>query len=327
MTHSAYSWSGEFGDAFAGRSALVTGASGFLGSHLCDALVSLGADAHGLSRSSGQRIDRNGYRHWRVDITDSAAVDATIRRVRPAFVFHLAGLSSARADRELVMETAQVNVVGTLNVLMSLADVSCERVALACSAEEVRGAPVEQAVASPYGAAKTAASIYGRLFHRSYGVPVVLIRPILAYGPRQQFSKIIPYVAISTLRGEVPRLGSCTRLCDFVFVTDVVRGFLSAALVPGVQGQTIDLGSGHAVPLRRAVEQTVAIAGGSVTPDFGARPDRIEDPMKPADREAARRLLGWDPLWSLEAGLRETVDWYRVHINDIVPTTGAGQPR
>jgi nucleoside-diphosphate-sugar epimerase len=262
-----------------------------------------------------------------VDITDRAAVDGTLRRLRPEFVFHLAGLSSARGDRDLVMETLQVNLVGTLNVLLSLAEVGCERVALACSAEEVRGAPVEQAVASPYGAAKTAASLYGRLFHRSYGVPVVLVRPILAYGPRQQSSKIIPYVAIATIRGEVPRLGNCARLCDFVFVTDVVRGFLCAALAPGVQGQTIDLGSGDAVPLRTAVEQTMALAGGSVAADFGARPDRIEDPMKPADREATRRLLGWDPLWSLEAGLRDTVDWYRAHIDDIVPTTGAGQPR
>lgn len=303
------SWRGEFGDAFAGRVVLVTGATGFLGSNLCDDLLALGAETHGLARSAGGNRTDSGYVHWSVDITDAGAVRATIARIRPQIVYHFAGLSSARGDRELVGHTLQTNLCGTIHVLQALAETGCERVALACSAEEARGPTSDSAVASPYGAAKTAASVYGRLFHRLYGVPVVLVRPILAYGPRQDSTKLIPYVITSLLRNETPQLSSGARLCDFVYVTDVVRGFLMAGIAPNIGGASIDLGWGQSIRVRDVVDLLVTLTRSSVRPAFGTRPDRIEDPMGTADREAARSLLGWDPLWSLEAGLAETIDW------------------
>jgi nucleoside-diphosphate-sugar epimerase len=304
------SWHAEFGDAFQGRSALVTGASGFLGSHLCDALLALGVRTFGLARTTPS-IGNALYTHLSVDITDRDAVKAAILKTRPDYIYHLAASASAVEDRALVMPMLHTNLCGTVHVLLAAAETGCDRVVLTCSAEEARGQNLEAAVASPYGAAKTAASVYGRLFHRVYGVPVALVRPILAYGPRQHRSKLIPYVIRCLLRNDAPLLSSGERLCDFVYVNDVVRGFLMAATSAQALGETIELGSGRAVRIRDVVETLVTLTGTAARPSFGAQRERTEDHMGSADAETARRLLGWHPRWSLEAGLMETIAWYK----------------
>jgi UDP-glucose 4-epimerase len=304
------SWRAEFGDAFEGRSALVTGASGFLGSHLCDALLAIGVRTVGLARTT-PTITNALYTHLSVDITDREAVRAAILKTRPDYIYHLAGSASAVEDRALVMAMLHTNLCGTVHVLLAAAETACDRVVLTCSAEEARGPNFEAAVASPYGAAKTAASVYGRLFHRVYGVPVVLVRPILVYGPRQHPSKLIPYVIRSLLRNDAPLLSRGERLCDFVYVNDVIRGILMAAISPHAVGATIELGVGRAVRIRDVVETLVTLTGASARPSFGAQRERIEDHMGSADAETAHRLLGWHPRWSLEAGLTETIDWYK----------------
>jgi len=307
---SAMSWRAEFGNGCEGRVALVTGASGFLGSHLCDALLALGVRTFGLARTTPS-IANALYTHLSVDITDRDAVRTAILETRPAYIFHLAGSASAVEDRALVMPMLHTNLCGTVHVLLAAAETGCDRVMLTCSAEEARGQNLEAAVASPYGAAKTAASVYGRLFHRVYGVPVVLVRPILAYGPRQHRSKLIPYVIRCLLRNDAPLLSTGERLCDFVYVHDVIRGFLMAAMSPHAVGATVELGSGRAVRIRDVVETLVTLTGTSARPSFGAQRERTEDHMGSADAETAHRLLGWHPQWSLEAGLMETIDWYK----------------
>ena len=303
-------WRAEFGHAFEGRSALVTGASGFLGSHLCDALLALGVRTFGLARTT-PTIANALYTHFSVDITDANAVRDAILETRPQCIYHLAGSATAVEDRALVMPMLRTNLCGTVHVLLAAAETGCNKVVLTCSAEEARGPNLEAAVASPYGAAKTAATVYGRLFHRVYGVPVVLVRPILAYGPRQHRSKLIPYVIRCLLRNDAPLLSSGERLCDFVYVTDVIRGFLMAAISPHAEGATIELGSGRAVRIREVVETLVTLTGTSARPSFGAQRERTEDHMGSADAETAHRLLGWHPRWSLEAGLIETIGWYK----------------
>jgi UDP-glucose 4-epimerase len=309
LSSTNYRWQDEFGGSFAGRTVLVTGATGFLGSHLCGALSELGAVVHGWSRGT-RSIAGETYRRWTVDVTDHDAVHIAIAAIRPEIVFHFAGLATAREDRGLVLPTLKHNLMGTLHLLLALTETRCHRVALPCSAEEARAPHCHAPPASPYGAAKTAATVYGRLFHRAYGVPVVLLRPFLAYGPGQEASKLIPHATASLLRQEAPELSSGTRVCDFVYVKDVVRAFLLAAVKPDAVGETIDVGSGVGTPIREAVELLVALSGSRIQPAFGALPDRIEDSMGSADTTSAKQFLGWEPLWSLEAGLSETLAGY-----------------
>jgi len=304
------SWSAEFADALRGRRVLVTGATGFIGHALCDALVALGADVHALARSPAPQID--GINRWTVDVRDAARLEAACTAIEPQYVFHLAAQVSARQEIEQVRPMLEHNLLGTVNLLLGLVSErwKCARVVLAGSAEEPTAEPRRAVVASPYTAAKAAASLYARLFQRVYHLPLVVVRPMLTYGPRQESTKLIPYTILKLLRGEAPALSSGSRLCDFVFVSDVVRGLLRAALEPGLEGQTLDLGSGLPRSIRAAVQRIAQLMGSAVPVQFGAIPDRLAERPLLADLQTTRRLLQWEPQWTLEQGLEETIAWY-----------------
>jgi nucleoside-diphosphate-sugar epimerase len=133
----------------------------------------------------------------------------------------------------------------------------------------------------------------------------------MTYGPGQAPHKLIPYVILSLLRGEAPKLTSGRREVDWVYVEDVIEGLLRAAVCMNAEGTTIDLGSGTLVPIRDVVRLVVQIAGSQIKPQFGAIPDRKGEKVRVANLVAARRILGWEPKTALEAGLRRTVESFR----------------
>src|SRR5262249_45493034 len=153
---------------------------------------------------------------------------------------------------------------------------------------------------SPYAAAKWAASGYGRMFQSLFQTPVVILRPFMVYGPAQAPTKLIPSVILSLTRGSVPRISSGKRMADWVYVSDVIDGFLTAATAPEIEGKTIDLGSGRLVAVRGIVERLVAIVGSNVDPEFGAVPDRPSENETVADTAGASAMLGWAPTVPLE---------------------------
>jgi nucleoside-diphosphate-sugar epimerase len=314
----------EFGTVFHGRRVLVTGASGFLGRHLCRALDALGAHLHGCVRDvAGADPACRRHRVWHLDVRDLAGMRRTFSQVRPEVVFHLAGYASARPSIDLVLPMLEHNLLGSVHALLAAAEYGCDRFVMVSSAEEIRGSAPASAVTSPYGAAKLAATAYGRFFHRVHGVPVVLTRPLMAYGPGQHSTKLIPYVVTSLLRSEPPQLSTGSRLCDFVYVADVIRGFLLAATKPHIEGQMLEFGSGHVTAVREVVNRLATLSGAAVSPAFGATVDRPEEPMEPADLETTRRLIEWGPRWSLDEGLAATIAYYRGDRN----TTGGRQER
>lgn len=307
-----YSWQVEFGDSFAGRRVLVTGATGFIGWHLCQALVALGAEVHGLSRTACAESLASSCRAWTVDLTDIEAVRAAVSKTQPQFIYHLAGMVTARQDVNLVLPMLQNNLVGTVHLLLAAAEIGCERMVVVGSSEE----PMDGVPTSPYAAAKAAASMYARMFHKVYDLPVVVVRPFMTYGPRQEPAKLIPYTILTLLRGESPYLRSGGRICDFVYVLDVVRGLLKVGIWPDLEGETLDLGTGEATSVRGVVEFLVELTGSTAQPVFGALPDRIGEHSQIADKDRTRRLLDWEPLWSLRNGLLETIQWYRARVGD-----------
>ncbi|MCP4659384.1 MAG: NAD(P)-dependent oxidoreductase [bacterium] len=296
-------------DDLSGRTVLVTGASGFIGSHLCRQLAAAGADVHATSR---QARSGSGL-HWhRLDVADRHAVDELITTTRPEVIFHLASYVAGSRDQEAVLLTFDANLAGTIYLLDAASRVGCRRFIQVGSLEEPAvGEPVATP-ASPYAAAKAAASGYCRMFHALYGTPVVLARLFMVYGPAQQdLKKLIPYVILSLLRGRELKLSSGTRPVDWVYVEDVVDGLLRAARVEGLEGKRVDLGSGTLVPIRTVVEKLYRLLAPAGEPPFGTLPERPMEQVRAAQVEESEALLGWRPGTSLDQGLLATAHWYR----------------
>jgi nucleoside-diphosphate-sugar epimerase len=296
-------------DAFEGRPVLVTGGLGFIGSALVTRLARAGAKIHTASRRPAPQ-DGTG-RHWRADLSDAAAVGELVREIRPDYVFHLASHVMGAPDLKHALPTFRGNLQSTVNLLCSLAETGCRRMLTTGSLVEPESG-VRSVPNSPYAAAKWAASDYARMFHALYGFPVAIARVFMVYGPGQQDeTKLVPYVIRCLLDGKVPEITSGAHRIDWIFVDDVVSGFVRMALTPDVDGKSVDLGSGTLITIRELVDRICELMETNLVPAYGALPDRPLEPLRIANVAESRRVLGWSPTVDLGEGLRRTIDWYR----------------
>jgi len=294
--------------ALRGQRALVTGGSGFLGSHLCRRLASQGCEVHATSRQRRAADDTTTW--WHCDLVDLDGVRSLVANIRPDLIFHLAGSVGASPGCELVLPTFHSLLTSTVNLLLVATECGCRRVITTGSLTEPAPGALQPTPSSPYGAAKWASVAYARMFHSLYGTPVVIVRPFMTYGPGQAATKLAPMVIQSVLRNEAPRLTSGRTKSDWVYVSDVITGFIAAATAPGIEGQTFDLGTGALLSMRSFVEHLVGVMGTSIAPQFGALPDRPAENERAADIATAAAGLGWKASTSLPEGLRQTVSWY-----------------
>ena len=292
------------------RTVLVTGASGFIGARLCERLTNLGALVHGVSR---QKRDGGAVsRWWQTELDDERASRRLVESVAPDIIFHLASFVSGKRDMEYVLPALRSNLLSTLNLLIAATKTACPRVVLTGSLEEAEGNAATATPASPYAAAKGAASSYARMFHQLYGTPVVTARLFMVYGPNQKdHSKLVPYVTLSLLRDQLPQLMSGTREVDWVYVDDVIDAYLCLATKTGIEGETVDIGSGSLASVRRVVDYLADIIQSDARPQFGSLEDRPLERVRVADIERSCALIGWKPKTPLLEGLKRTVDWYR----------------
>ena len=292
----------------AGR-ALVTGASGFIGGHLCHGLIGKNFEVHGVSRK--EQADANSGILWhRADLTVLSEVDEVMSSVKPDLVFHLAGEVTGNRRLEYIEPTFQSNLASTVHLMTKAAELGRARFILAGSLEEPDpGAPAVPA--SPYAAAKWSASGYARMFWALYELPVSIARLFMVYGPAQRdLSKLVPYVILSLLRGEAPKLSSGQRQVDWIYVKDVVDGLILMADAPDIEGQTVELGSGKLVTIQQVVEEITRLTDSPVKPLFGALRERPMEQVRVADVENSYRRIAWKPKTSLTSGLQQTIDWY-----------------
>jgi nucleoside-diphosphate-sugar epimerase len=260
-------------------------------------------------RPAGSAADAGEWRT--VDVRDPDALGRLVAEGRPSAVIHLASRVSGSRDVTEVYPMFQANLASTVQ-LLGAAEEAGARVVLAGSTEEpFPGASLETPPRSPYAASKWSAAAYVRMFGHLWGVRGAVLRPSMVYGPEQMdVRKLVPYTIVSLLGGEPPLLASGRRMSDWVHVSDVADAFVAAIDVASPAVPTVDVGSGEFHSVRHVVERITEIVGNGLEPVFGARPDPPDEAGRPVDLEAAAAMLGYQPAFSLESGLRETVEWY-----------------
>jgi NAD dependent epimerase/dehydratase len=317
--------------------AFVTGAGGFIGSHLVDALLQRGWDVTALVRYNSR-----DHRGWLESLRAPApaGLQVVTGNINDPFflldamkgvdvVFHLAALIGIPYSYHAPASYVQTNVNGTLNVAEAARRAGVKRF-VHTSTSEVYGTaqytPIDERHPlhgqSPYAASKIAADQLIQSFVCSYGLPAVTVRPFNTYGPRQSLRAVIPSIIAQALRGNAVRLGSLDPVRDLTFVSDTVDGFVRAAEAPDVTGETIHLGTGTPVSIRELADTIFERLG--VRPEIVADTQRFRPPASEVQRlisdpRKAAQLLGWRPAVSLPDGLARTIDWMRSHADQFSP--------
>jgi len=320
------------------RRVLVTGADGFIGSHLTEALVRAGARVRAFCLYNSQ-----GSLGW-LDQTDAAvsrALDVYLGDIRDAHfvergcedvevVFHLAALIAIPYSYLAPESFVDTNVRGTLNVLEAVRRAGCARL-VQTSTSEVYGTPETVPITeahplraqSPYSASKIAADKLCESYFCSYGLPVVTLRPFNTYGPRQSTRAVIPTILAQLIAGRpTVSLGNLSPRRDLTFISDTVSGFLAAGAAPGIEGEVIQLGTGRAVSIGEIFKMACAACGVTARVEVSQerlRPNRSEVAMLQSDPSRAHARLGWRPTVSLEEGLRQTARWMRDNSERFAP--------
>lgn len=294
-------------EGLSGKRVLITGASGFIGGALCSKLVEIGAQVTGVSRTPPS-VDRFDW--ITCDVTDAESVRNALHVLKPDVIYHLASEVTAARSREWVVPCFLSNLASTVYMMTAAADVGVERFVQMGSQEEPDSTKGDVVPTSPYAAAKLAASSYTRMFHTLYGFGVVNLRVSMVYGPGQKdLKKLVPYSILECLAGRPPKIGIGTRKVDWVYIDDVVRGLLLAGIVPGVEGQTFEIGTSKLTTLREMVEMVVKAANPAVQADFSSDSRKMETESA-ADYTHSESVLGWRPTVKVADGIQRTVEWY-----------------
>ncbi len=317
-----------------GKTILVTGAAGFIGSHLTERLVEDGHQVRAFVRYNG----RDDYGHLDdlpVDVRDSIDIERGDLKdpyaVKKAaedreWVFHLGALIAIPYSYHNPYDVVQTNVVGTAHVLDACrASTRLERLVLTSTSEvygTARTVPIDEGHPlqgqSPYAATKIAADALGESYHRSFHLPVTILRPFNTFGPRQSARAVIPTIISQALVGGVVKLGRLDPRRDLTYVKDTAGGFVSIASCDAAIGRAVNIGRGHDISIGELVELIGRRLGRALqvqTDLERIRPAASEVERLLAGTALAQSLWGWKPRYSLEEGLDETICWVRDHLD------------
>lgn len=316
-------------DHWSKKKVLVTGAGGFIGSHLVERLVDLGADVIGFVRYNSRNdwglleiIPHHMLDSLEVvsgDLMDFDAVSSAAKDVD--VIFHLGSLISIPYSYNRPRDTIENNILSTLNILTAARNRGVEKI-VHTSSSEVYGTaqyvPIDEKHPlqgqSPYSASKIGADKIAESFYCSFDLPVATIRPFNTYGPRQSARAIIPTIITQAIEQETIKLGSLFPTRDYTYVKDTVNGFIRVAESDSSVGEVINIGSNFEVSMGDLAEKISCLLNKKISivqDPSRVRPLKSEVQRLWCDNAKARRLLDWEPQVSLEEGLRETIEWMK----------------
>jgi len=320
-------------DFWRGKKVLVTGAGGFIASHLVERLAQQGAQVRAFVRYNSRAdpgllsmIPDSLFSALEIvagDLRDAAAVEMAMQGV--AIVFHLGALIAIPYSYRHPVEVVESNIIGTLNVLMAGRACGVERI-VHTSSSEVYGTamrvPIDESHPlqgqSPYSASKIGADKLAESFYRSFDLPVVTLRPFNTYGPRQSARAVIPTIITQALTQPVVHLGNLYARRDLTYISDTIDGFLKVAEAPGVEGETFNIGSGVEISVGELAALIFDITGSQieiVIDNERLRPKKSEVERLLADNKRARERIGWEPRFTLRDGLKMTIEWISDHLD------------
>lgn len=320
------------------KTILVTGADGFIGSHLVEELVKSGERVRAFvyynSFNTRGWLDTlpktimDNVEVFAGDIRDPNGVRESMRGVDT--VYNLAALIAIPFSYHSPDSYVDTNIKGTLNVLQAARELETQRI-LVTSTSEVYGTaqyvPIDERHPfqgqSPYSATKIGADRLAESFYRSFGLPITIVRPFNTYGPRQSARAVIPTIISQLLSGfDEIKLGKLSPTRDFNFVLDTVAGFISIAGCDDAIGQELNIASGKEISIGRLAEELCLQINPSariVCDEERFRPEKSEVDRLLGDSTRLRKLTGWEPKYSLTQGLSETIAWCREHMDSFRP--------
>jgi len=319
------------------KTVFITGAGGFIGSHLTEALLDRNAEVKAFVRYNS----RNDWgllellppeKLAKIDVISGDLRDADAVRHATTdvdVIFHLGSLIAIPYSYLHPRETIETNIMATLNMLIAAKENSVERF-IHTSTSEVYGTaryvPIDERHPlqgqSPYSASKIGADKVAESFHCAFGVPVTTVRPFNTYGPRQSSRAVIPTIITQALTQETIHLGSLHPTRDFTFVRDLVEGFIGAAASEKMIGEVVNIGSNYEISIEDLAQKIIKLTERDVeiTSDSSRlRPEKSEVERLWCDNTRAKELLGWRPTVSLDEGLAMTIAWIREHLDQFKP--------
>jgi len=320
------------------KKVIVTGAGGFIGSHLTERLVGLGAEVSAFvrynSRNDWGMIElfpeetKEKINVITGDIKDSDATRWAAKNID--IIFHLAALIPIPYSYIHPRESIETNVIGTLNVLMAAKENNVERIIHTSTSETYGTAqyvPIDEKHPlqgqSPYAASKIGADKIAESFYLSYGLPVATIRPFNTYGPRQSARAVIPTIITQALTKNEIYIGSRHPTRDLTYVSDTVEGFIKLAEANNkVLGEVINIGSNFEISIGDLAEKIVSLIDKKIEikyDEFRVRPKKSEVERLWVDNRKAKKLINWEPKVSLDEGLKKTIKWISENINRYKP--------
>lgn len=305
-------------DQLSDSKVLVVGGGGFIGSALSKTLNTLGARVVCLVRSGTKKSGALlNVRTVLADIREHASLKKALANYSFDYVFNLGGYIDHSPYLEGGRNIVDVHYTGVLNLLDYVFTSSLKKFVQIGSSDEYGNGPspqsenLREAPISPYSAAKTGATHLIQALSRTEGLPGVVVRLFLVYGPGQDDRRFLPQIIKGCLDGRTFPTSSGKQLRDFCYIEDVVEGLILAAVKPKSAGHVINIASGQPIAIRAVIEKVVELIG-SGQPDFGAYPYRVGENMELyADISLAKNMLDWNPKTDLEEGLKITVEYYK----------------
>lgn len=321
-----------------GKKTLVTGAGGFIGSHLVEALVRMGAKVSVFIRYNSRSdlglldiLPKKINQELEVFAGDLKDPEALRRPVKGCeIVFHLGSLIAIPYSYTNPMDFVQTNIVGSANLLSACLWNNVEKI-VHTSTSEVYGTaiycPMDEKhplqAQSPYSATKIAADKLAESYCRAFGIPVAIARPFNTYGPRQSSRAVIPTIILQALHGDKIMLGSVEPKRDFTYVEDTVSGLIEVAKSVQSVGEVINIGCGREISIAELAQVILSVMGKEAAilkEERRVRPEKSEVERLMCNNSKAMELLGWEPRISLKEGLRRTIDWFKAHVGEYSTT-------